>query len=253
MSYILDALKKSEQERERERGSIPSIASMHAVDVSEEHKSTTTAWLYVVAVLILLGGGVFAYFYLYSFQGSPVSVAQAPVLTENTAVDGDVLANLPAIPKSVPQINKVQPTPAPLPKTDNKTVSATQTNQFDQQKPAPKVVFSKQHLQADGSVPVVSERAADNVASEPRVKKDVVLLISQLPDAVRKQIPAISFAGHVYSSTRKRSSVMINDRKMREGESVNAELTLVAITPTGAEFKFQGYTFILNALQDWSY
>jgi len=261
MSYILDALKKSEQERERERGSIPGIASVHAAAVVEREKTTTVLWLYVLLGLMLVGGGAGAYFFLYPLKESPVVVAEVSEPVRQNIVEKLVPSDPPV--EIAASASTPAPTPASktVPGTVNSGSGAAQIKADIPQKPPPKVVFSKEYLQADDTVPRVGNpRVANDGATEKsgssvtsQAKHDLAMPISELPDDIRKKIPVISFAGHVYSSTKKRSSVMINGRKMREGESVNAELTLVSITPSGAEFKFKGYLFILDALQDWSY
>jgi general secretion pathway protein B len=74
-----------------------------------------------------------------------------------------------------------------------------------------------------------------------------------LPDYVKRELPAISFAGHVYSSTKSQRSVMLNGKKMREGQEVSKGLMLEEITLEGVVLRAQGYRFKLGALQDWSF
>ena len=108
-------------------------------------------------------------------------------------------------------------------------------------------------MSSDVGVTEAPEKATASDSSQEVVEENIqAMLISELPDNVRKGIPNIEFAGHVYSSVVERRSVMINGRKMREGDAVSADLFLHAITPEGAEFDYKGYRFKLNALQDWS-
>ncbi|NOZ51547.1 MAG: general secretion pathway protein GspB [Gammaproteobacteria bacterium] len=239
MSYILDALKKSEQERDRERKAIPSITSVHSAVVTEdEQTSATVLWLYVIAALLLLSTAALAYFYLFYPPNSTVSTVDG-VPEEAMQIVEEATST-----ESIPQAVAVIPAPTPDAAVKLSARKQEQVPVLDQKKPTQKVIFSKEYLQLEDAVSAVDEITNENHEALP---------ISELPEAIRQKIPSISFAGHVYSSIKKRRSVMINDRKMREGESVNAELTLVAITPNGAEFKFEGYTFMLDALQDWSY
>lgn len=119
-------------------------------------------------------------------------------------------------------------------------------------------MFSKEPLKLDNTVGNVESTAnkqaePEKQASISTVQEESTVLISDIPDEVRKNIPNIAFEGHVYSSTVERRSVMINGKQMREGDAIGSSLVLREITPLGAEFEFKGYRFKLDALQDWSY
>lgn len=131
---------------------------------------------------------------------------------------------------------------------------------------APHVVFSEQPLKPENEIGnsdaqqesvVVLENKP--VKQEKQLEKPVkkaertTVAISEIPDSVRKRMPNIAFEGHIYSSVPERRSIMINGRKMREGDSVADRLMIREITPEGAEFEYEGYRFKLNALQDWSF
>lgn len=66
MSYILDALKKSEQERQR--GAIPSISSQHRGGSPQRPKKP--GWRSLIIVVLLLNVGVFLW-WLKPWQGEP--------------------------------------------------------------------------------------------------------------------------------------------------------------------------------------
>ena len=89
--------------------------------------------------------------------------------------------------------------------------------------------------------------------SKSQFNSGAVYKVAELPLSVRKNVPSITFSGHVYSSIPANRSVMINGNKMREGQSVTSQLSLKEITTNGAIFKFNGYVFSLNALQDWKF
>jgi len=95
-------------------------------------------------------------------------------------------------------------------------------------------------------IPAASEEAGDSSALK-------VYEIAELPTAVKRNLPEISFAGHVYSSTASQRSVMLNGKKMREGQEVSKGLLLEEITIDGVILRSQGYRFKLGALQDWSF
>jgi len=105
-----------------------------------------------------------------------------------------------------------------------------------------------------------SARSADSNANSstdhsnsPATEDDVIYDIAELPEDVKRNLPAITFAGHVYSSSKSQRSVMLNGKKMREGEEVAKGMVLDQITVEGVVFRSQGYRFKLGALQDWSF
>ena len=53
MSYILEALKKSEQERERERGALPDIKSIHSPSTSSQKEGRNWWPIILFAVIVV--------------------------------------------------------------------------------------------------------------------------------------------------------------------------------------------------------
>ncbi len=73
----------------------------------------------------------------------------------------------------------------------------------------------------------------------------------QLPLSTRAAIPALDFSLHVYSESPEQRSIIINNRMMREGEYVDAQLQLIAITRQGVIMRFGAETFRVGILEDW--
>ena len=70
-----------------------------------------------------------------------------------------------------------------------------------------------------------------------------VLSQSELPPAIRQEIPAMSISVHAYSARPQDRMVGINDRLLREGGALPPGLTLDEITPEGMIFSYKGYRF----------
>ena len=254
MSYILEALKKSEQERER--GAVPDIKTVHNTENPAGAASKNNWWWYVLAIVILVNGGIFAVVYL----GEDVTGQQDQVTDRDIAstITDDKSQQQATQSKAGEKI--AEPAESIITnQTTDKAQESKSTELNKEQQQIPRVVFSKEPLQLDGSVGNVGEpsntqkQTSNEPSMEAPVQEESAMLVSELPDNVRKQIPSIAFEGHVYSSTVERRSVMINGKKMRQGDVISADLMLKEITPLGAEFEYQGYRFKLNALQDWSY
>jgi general secretion pathway protein B len=253
MSYILEALKKSEQERER--GAVPDIKTVHNTDKPAGTASKNNWWWFLLAIVILVNGGIFAIVYLgEDMTGQQGQVADGDIAS--TIIDGKSQQQA-ALPNG--DAKTVEPTDSISTNDTVDKIQKSKSTVLNEEKQIPRVVVSKEPLQLDDSVGNVGEpsntqkQTSNEPSMEAPVQEESAMLVSELPDNVRKQIPSIAFEGHVYSSTVERRSVMINGKKMRQGDAVSADLMLKEITPLGAEFEYQGYRFKLNALQDWSY
>jgi len=276
VSYILDALKKSEQERAR--GTIPDIKTIHQPRAVEYKK--TSHWPYILLIVLLLSaGGLGFWFYQQNLPAvaEPTASGEAVVAgiesQANTPISGSAAAqkreaqrdsNLIAA-KDFSDDNSVH-TSQDIPEA---TISSTMKSEIGKSNAGkPNVIFSDEpltvsekelknaeaidDLAALSDVQIISE--SEVIADEYSAPvDDKVYDIAELPDSVKRQLPAISFAGHVYSSTQSQRSVMLNGKKMREGQEVTKGLLLEEITVDGVVLRSQGYRFRLGALQDWSF
>lgn len=228
MSYILDALKKSEQERGH--GSAPSVQTLHSSSLNY-HSNRTQLWPYFL--LAAIGINLAALFYFIITKTDVDATAQEqkniqqqqaitetnPVIsgTTQTGMDNIVAAAAHASDQAEPIVYK----PVSLPETGRKTVVAsTQTA----------VVETRQLQQT----------------------RNTVLEMDELPFDVLQQIPVLEFSAHIYSSNPVQRSIVINGRFMEEGDRLAGDLFLNEITPDGAVFDFQGQLFHQGVVSAWN-
>lgn len=287
MSYILEALKKSEQERER--GNIPDLQSIHTP--VEQEASRSHLWIYIILVSIILAGVITTVWRTF-IPLDTFMVQQVPA----ERVPSDINPSTPAIvardderemPSSNAAVKKTVKS-APEKKSSPAVGSATQapvtvtgnTSQVPDTRPSEtrtssNVVFLEKEIPADqmySTSPLESTKpdvkqdsgatigtddkpAASNALAEThqsRMKDADIPNLANLPASIRKGMPDITFSGHVYNSVPQRRSVIINDKFMREGEYVTPDIKLVEITDRGAIFRYNDTLFRLSALQDWS-
>jgi general secretion pathway protein B len=76
------------------------------------------------------------------------------------------------------------------------------------------------------------------------VQDEKLLVMADLPPAIRQELPTMSIAVHAYSSNPKDRLVSINNRMLREGDILQPGLGLEQITPDGMIFSYKGYRFI---------
>ena len=286
MSYILDALKKSEQERSR--GTVPDIKTVHQPEVIATNRASQRP--YIVLITLLLIAAALGYF-IFMKNLSPNAVNLEVRRGDNTAAqssDSDIGPefdgqsageNLSEKTTSQPSGNQIQlaqnltalrekaetervaSRPSSTSSADLETKSADAVRHSKKNDPGaktnsksskPNVIFSNEPLTEMGDETYKRPTLA-SVQGASTAADDVVYEIADLPEDVKRDLPTISFAGHVYSSSKSQRSVMLNGKKMREGEELAKGLVLDQITVEGVVFRTQGYRFKLGALQDWSF
>ncbi|HED35666.1 MAG TPA: hypothetical protein ENJ08_15845 [Gammaproteobacteria bacterium] len=234
MSYILDALKKSDQERRG--GGVPTLQTVH-IPVSVEDRKPWS--LYGVITLLLLALA-FAIGFVVSEKESVLMADQEAV----SAVDEPALKQQPVkqpvnnpesraevAPESLPPVQA----PAPVP-----SIVAVAT-------PAPTPAIKPVVLQ-----PVEPVKKPPPI-TKPLPELEDIPYLHELPEYQQQSIPDLSFAGHVYSSRASNRSVIINGNAMSEGDSIMQEFSVKKITSSGVIFVFQGTVFRVDILQDWSF
>jgi general secretion pathway protein B len=224
MSYILDALQKSE--RQRKNQAAPELTASQGPTPPPRR---WRPWLAVTSILVLLNvAGV--WLWLQTNPGteaataSQVSNAAVTTVAPNTASLATAAGRSPGLERS--------PVPNPQP-ASSAAYSAPPAL-------APPAMVSLNPVAA----PTVFNPAAQQQAP-PAVD------INELPRDIQRQIPDLLISSHLYSDDFR--LVNINGRMMREGEYIGTELKLEEITEDGVIISFQNYRMTLRVIQDWAY
>ena len=205
MSYILEALKKSDKDRKREV--VPDLSSDHSFSSLRREERKIHFWQRPI-VLILLCLTVSALFWLLFSDRQQVKIV--------AEVDPVVALT----PRSVPEKPVVQ------------------TPEFKQQ-------INKEVTEVTEVTEVMSEIVAVPEPEKPEepVVAPVIPLLEELPPDLKATIPQLSFAGPVYADEGKRRMIMINMRVVREGNMVSPGLVLQEIEENGVVLRYQEITF----------
>ena len=210
MSYILEALKKAQAERQL--GDTPTI---HAPQAAAPAPATAAASR--KPLLVGLGAGAL------------VVVAGALVLWRQTPA--------PA-PKAVAQADAVRPQPVPAPRTETLVVSAP---------PAPAPAPVRERAPTPGPAPAPSRPAPAPVAAPPAVARaapeDSLPFLQQLPDAQQRDIPRVTFGGYMYSANAADRLLIVDKALRHEGEEVAPGLVLEKLLPKAAVMNFRGIRY----------
>ena len=214
MSYILDALKKSDQERKQ--GDVPNLQTVH-IPVTQE--AVSARWPYIVIVLLMLSlAFVMGLLQPWHKKSEQPVMPSADKIIEAYESKQDAIINK--------QAEKERP-----------VVESTKQNIEDSYKP--------------GNLPITDESV--NTAESPLHDVNSVPHLQDLPSLVQQAIPEMIFAGHVFSSNVDQRSVIINDSYMNEGDIIIDGLKIEQITQSGIVFNYNGQLFRMDILQNWSF
>lgn len=253
MSYILDALRRADAERER--GAVPGLHTQQYGAMPDEDEAPARPWLLIaaVALLSLALAGVIAWNLLA--PGPPPA---------RTLAQGDVSESVaaPVMPPTLP--------PASWPGSTGALPAATPVPPSAVANPAPTAASASagptQRIAAAASpaAPVVAEPPRKRPVKKPRKPvadpseasaapsanlkaTEPVLARADLPEQVRRDLPQLNLGGSSYSSDATSRMVILNGQVFHEGDTIAPGLVLQQVKPKGAVLGFKGYRFKLGS------
>ena len=224
MSYILDALRKSDQQRQR--GTAPITLAPEPV-TSRPPVISSNLWL----ALVLLAAGI-VIGWLRPWQQSVPTPAPAPVAVKPPVASPPpaALAPLPTVPQTVAKREPPTEPPAWTPPAGDTTA--------DRIAPAP----TKHAPETSPRVPATITPEPPNAGAQTEAAPEQkVVAMNELPPAIQQELPAIAISLHGYASKAGDRLVMINDKFLHQGDSIAAGLRLEEITPDGVILGYKGY------------
>jgi general secretion pathway protein B len=206
MSYILEALKKSEKERKKE--GVPDLQADHSLPPAHksEREPFVVKWLARGVVFLLLGGGVW---FWWSGQNR-------------------------TLPQLAQELEVFSPSPAPLSLETSQVSIPLNPGPDSADELQENPVHSSQEINLE--IPESQPLKEDN-------PETVLPRLEELPAELRKKIPELSFVGHVYADDPEKRLIMINNRIVREGDQVSNGLSLQQITRDGVIIRYEVYVF----------
>ena len=238
MSYILDALKKSEQQRGQ--GAIPDVQTVHSSSLNYRDEKKTY-WPYLLITAVLLNFIAIIYFVIDK-DNIPENNS---LLVQQTAINNT---------EKTITVNNTQ-TAAPAVVPEKQIINTTKTNTIVEPEkpetvvPATTAVVKKKTNNSE----VLATRSSRNTRVNKRpvqVQKEIIDFYD-LPDSIQQQLPAIVVSAHIYSTNPLQRSIVINNNFMEEGEYVIDNLILHEITPNGAIFDYEDTRFHYNVVSGW--
>lgn len=278
MSYILEALRRAESERERKRGGVPGLhANPVPMPSSDDRAEGTRPWTWVAGGLTV---GVLLMILWRWWSVEPLvdeaALARAPV--EGNVSQGN--ASPPVTTPAAPAAAQPAPSPPPAPAEPAPPAAATPA-------PAPKAGSAASEEPARSRKPATPPRSSATAVASPRNPQaapapappqaptakatgvpapvtqptpqgtqapmgrnaapapapERLRTLAELPDDLRRSVPQLTFGGSVYSDTPAQRMVIFNGQVMREGDAINEELQIEQIRPRSAVMRVRGQRF----------
>jgi len=251
MSYILEALKKAQAERQL--GSAPDIHTPAPVHVPPAAATPNRKPL-----LIGLGAGAVAAALVAGImwrsttpEGEPAVLARVDTPAGNMAAapvvavaDVPPVAATPVAPAAAPRASQMNgaaavPPPAaapaaPAPSTPAPRIAAAPTPApAVPRDPAPEAVYLPAPARAP-EPPTAPVRAPDPAAEE------TLRTLQQLPEAIQREVPKVAVGGYIYSPNPADRLLLIDKTLRREGEEVAPGLVLERLMPKYAVMNYRG-------------
>ncbi|MCP3893000.1 MAG: general secretion pathway protein GspB [Desulfobulbaceae bacterium] len=218
MSYILDALKKSD--RERKKGTTPTIYSVHSNQVHPKmHRSKPGRLpLLLLATLLIIGGGsVATYFFYFANKSKPNT--DISINGDTTTADQRPQATIGLQSEPIKVISPITIKPAAL---------------------------LNKKLETDKQQDKVGQRRHLEQPNPTQSQKTDITQLQNLPESIKSELPVLAFAGHTYSETPSQRMIIINNEIVKEGERIEEELRLIEITWEGIVLEFKDHLFSMK-------
>ena len=241
MSYILDALKKADAEREQ--GRVPGLhtATAHLETDSQPLGRPIPPWVMGLVVALALTALGLAWWWT------------RPVITATAASDV-VRPKTPEVPQSPTKSMATAPAP----------VSTAPVNTPPLVTPPTKVQTASPVTQVEGSTPVLAQTqtakpppavVASKLPDRPVNHVDPaavatasakIPMLAELPEEVRRSLPPLTVSGAMYSDQPATRMLLVNNRVFHEGDQPVAGLVLEEIRLKSAVFRYQGTRYAVS-------
>lgn len=240
MSYILDALRKADQQRQH--GTVPTLQTSPTVAAAPA-KTIFSFNGWIVFSLVIAAGVVGWLRPLQMDSSSPTekSASSKPYDPRRDQAESSLPSGLDSSPLSA-----VPPTPSQMAaKIDEPSESPPISPAATKAMPIPPESLI-------GAPPPVTSPAHDKqiVSSQTETGQvQRVMSMSELPSSVRQGVPKLSISFHAYSDKPVDRRVILNNELLRQGELLKSGLIVEQIIPDGVILGHKGYRFHLGLRQ----
>lgn len=251
MSYILDALKKSESERQSQ--DLPDLNAIHERPQLQPVKKRKM-WPFILIVIIVLNVAGFWFVWqrtppLNTTASMPTKTPPTSAVLEGSAsqatIANAVVAQQQRADIIVTPLGIQQAEQANEPVLQQQEAAALALSTTNEILITPQDVYRKSPSASigTGQEPLIERRSLD----QP-VKK-----ITALPTNIQRQIPDLRFSSHLYADDDSFRMVNINGNMFHEGDFIAEGIRLEQISEEGVVLNYLHYTFEISVIRDWSF
>ncbi|MDA8789594.1 general secretion pathway protein GspB [Pseudomonadales bacterium] len=218
MSFILDAIKKSEDERQRSKQ--PDVHSLQnsGVYTVAPQRRFVRSFILLVALVMLIGICSWLWPQIQrQFTPHQYERGQAPL------AQGSSIQNQKSSQAGGQKVTTTQVT--------NAATDADMATGSD-------VAFS-------------TGQQSSNSASNKLPPRNFIKELWQMPADFQSTVPDLKFSFHVFSTNPEKRTIIINGRRMREGQMVSSQVKLRVITETGVICEHKGQYFHVDVVEKW--
>lgn len=241
MSYILEALKKAQAERQL--GNAPTL---HAAGMQAPSLAQWTPWwrrplVWLAALLALVIVALLVLLLRPAPSATPARLtSDAPPALASASSAAMAVAPAPAPAAALASAPAAQPAPPVA-----RAASGNAASPVGLPAPLPVPV-------ADAPLPSRSASRASasavpsataSAAAGARASEEPVLNLRELPEPIQRAIPAVTLGGYIYSPNPAERLLLVDKVLRHEGEEVAPGLLLEKLQAREAIFSFRGYRY----------
>jgi hypothetical protein len=243
MSYILDALKKSEQERGH--GNIPSVQTIHSSSLNYRNEKKVY-WPYILITAVILNLLAIVYFIT---DKDKTSVTKTEEIQNNAVASKTIKHDF----QQASAIDNTQATALKHVEKQQDITAPISKSSVQQEESRAHNTVTNTSTGSTFTTTTPTENNYKNTAEHTNLENDNtgVIEFHELPESTKQQLPAIIVSAHVYSSNPMQRSIVINNDFMEEGEYVLDDLILYEITADGAIFYYRDIIFHYGVVSSW--
>lgn len=203
MSFILEALKKSE--KTRQQTNVPNLSTRHNSAVKPTHKRSL--WPGLLLALLIINAVILLWLFgpWTPLSGNKQATKITTAIPETNTIRTEMVNTAPVAQQTnTPPITQIPTTPQP---------TAT----------------VPEHITVPTNKPLTQQQSP-------------TLSVNELPTHIQQQLPQLHMSVHAYTGD-SNSLIRLNNNIMHQGNTLDGRYLLEQITADGAILSYQGYQF----------
>lgn len=249
MSYILDALKKSEQSRQ---ATAPPSIEPEPVAASFNKFATPERLSIIVLLFVVLVLGVYLWL---SAEPSLPSVDIEPI--RPVEIEEPPLARVE--PESLgPEnlVSPVEPSIAPDQADITELYASQSTPEPDSRpalpksevKPLPQAIVEPIVAAETTPIDVALPEPVNTIKPKPKAS---IPFIRDIDWSIKDKVPSIDYSAHIYAPGARKGFVILNGAKKHEGDRLSQGIYVEKIEEDAVVLSYEGLIFKLPAMKSW--